>query len=95
MIDENLFWAREFAGDVKRRQWSLDVALSGAERGVGASLDGGDVFKRQQKIRMPQSTAKLAVGDDLQPDVFLHPHHLSDGRVFHLRQLGAGHFALA
>ena len=45
-------------------------------------LAGADAADLIQKIHVPGTTSKLAVGHALQADVLLHSHDLADGLIF-------------
>jgi hypothetical protein len=55
-------------------------------------FDLGHIGKLQQKITLPAAAVIFAVGDDLEPEVFLHANHVPDRRLLNALELGAGAF---
>jgi len=41
-------------------------------------------LKLAQKVRVPQIAAKLAVGDAVHPDIFLHLYRVANAAVFYI-----------
>ena len=69
----------ELAGDPQHHWlgiWALELDLALAQIGF-------DAVEGTEKIVIPEGAAEFAVGDGLQPDLFLLPDDLLDLAVFH------------
>ena len=65
----------------------------GVESHVELGFGGRDIRDLQQEVALPGKAVEFAVGDDLQPHLFLHAHDLADGRMLDIEQLLRRHGA--
>ena len=51
--------------------------------------------KHPHEIEMPEGAPRLAIGDDLEADIFLHPDQVRYGGVLDGAELSGGHMGIA
>src|ERR1019366_10611161 len=81
ILAEDALFELELAGDSQRCRGELDVALLVMKLNLEVILNLGRTTQLIQEIHVPRGAPELAVGNALQPDVFLHLHDVADRSV--------------
>src|SRR4029077_9863086 len=85
---------RELAGHLHGRRAVLAVAVGGMKAHGELRRDHPHVLEFQHEVPMPGVTVVLAVGDELEPELFLHAHDVPDGGLLDAREPGRRELAL-